>query len=102
MAQVVRAKRPLAAGALSDMQLVCQVIYTEYGLVPAEQRRRSRWVMDPGMLEFVLEALYNPDGSYLSFKAAARQFRDRLLNLPVELRSGVEGIHLEPIKEAAA
>ena len=71
--------------------LLMNVIYAEYARVPPTERPRCQWVMDAGMLQLVLAMWHAYEVSFLpSFPSAPLL----LLGRPVNVRDGVEGIHL--------
>jgi predicted phage gp36 major capsid-like protein len=76
----------------ADRDLLLTVIYEEYFRIAENQRNQHHWVMDTEMLRMV-RRLKGSDGMFLWVPLPDV---DWLLSLPVEIREGVEGIHLVP------
>jgi hypothetical protein len=80
---------------MNDEKLMADVIYTEYELMPAWQRRSAYWVIAPDMLAR-LQSLFPPrPGPLAQPGEPGWGSPPHLLCMPVEIRDGVEGIHLE-------
>ncbi len=81
---------------LNHRNLICDMLYAEYRRLNQTERQRSYWVMDAQMLALIRQATTGHASSEMrAILWADETGEPRLLNRPVEIREGVEGIHLE-------
>ena len=89
----------VTAAEQADADLILRAVYGEYQRVPASVRQRHRWVMDMEMYRF-LRSVKTPLGIPLWglwYPNELDRVDNVLLGLPVEVRDGIEGVHLEPV-----
>lgn len=83
-----------------DLDLVYRVLHGELEQIPPRDRKHYRWVLRWDMFFWIRElAMPRPSlfWPYVNIEAAARD-AECLIGLPVEIRDGVEGIHLEAVR----
>ena len=90
-----------------DLDLIYRVLHGELKQIPYRDRKRYRWILRWDMFTWIRsvaveEVLSGPGAMYVNMEELAyvnmeelAAMTERLIGLPVEIREGVEGIHLE-------
>ncbi len=82
-----------------DLDLVYRVLHSELEQIPHHDRKRYHWVLRWDMFTWIRElavqdVLSGPGAMYVNMEELAAT-TEYLIGLPVEIRDGVDGIHLE-------